>query len=122
VKRAGGALEIFVLTGPVESGPPPHAHPWDEAYIGISGEVAVTIGDTTNTVGPGDTITVPAGTLHSFRIMSDTASFHVITSGHRASAFFADVDAQHPQVPTQESLPGLFDVAKRHALTSPLFT
>lgn len=123
VDAAGGQIEIFELSGPRDSGPPPHAHPWDEAYIGTDGEVEVTIGETVTVLRPGDVVRVPAGTVHCYRIVNDTARFRVITSGHRASAFFADMDANAPAGPvTPETLPGIVEVARRNGLSSPLFT
>jgi quercetin dioxygenase-like cupin family protein len=122
VLRAGGAMEIFELAGPRESGPPPHAHPWDEAYIGLEGEVEVTIGDEQHVLRAGDALAAPAGVLHCYRILSDGTRMHVITSGHRASAFFADLDANTaPGMPSAETLPGIIEVAKRNGLTLPLF-
>ena len=122
VDSAGGQVEIFEFSGPKDSGPPPHAHPWDEAYIGLDGEVEVTIGDSTTTVGPACVVSIPGGTLHCYRILTDEARFRVITSGHRASLFFADVDAHAPAGPvTPESLRGIIEVARRNGLSSPLF-
>lgn len=122
VKRAGGRFEIFELTGPAESGPPPHAHPWDEAYIGLEGEVMMTIDGTETVLRASDVITVPAGTLHSYRILTDGAQALLVTSGHRASMFFADLDANtDPGPPTPESLPAIAEVAARNGLTSPIF-
>lgn len=122
VLRGGGLVEVFELSGPRDSGPPPHAHPWDEAYIGIDGEIEVTIGDDVRTVRAGDVVAAPAGTLHAYRILSEGARVYVVTSGHRASAFFADLDANAaPGMPTPDTLPGIIDVARRNGLTSPLF-
>lgn len=122
VRRAGGAVELFEVSGPEGSGPPPHAHPWDEAYIGRTGTVEVTVDGATTVVGPGDTVVAPAGALHTYRIGDGGASFHVITSGARASEFFADLDASADHgAPTPESLPAIIDVARRHGLSSPLF-
>lgn len=122
VDVAGGQVEIFEFSGPAESGPPPHSHPWDEAYIGIDGELEVVIDDTTTTVRPGDVVNVPGGTLHCYRILGDGARFRVVTSGHRASAFFADMDANAPAGPlTDETLPPIVEIARRNGLASPLF-
>jgi quercetin dioxygenase-like cupin family protein len=122
VDVAGQQVEVFELTGPRESGPPPHSHPWDEVYIGIDGEVEVTIGDEVSTVGPGDVVCAPAGALHCYRIASDTARFRLVTSGHRASAFFADLDANAPAGPlSPETMPGIIEIARRNGLASPLF-
>ncbi len=70
----------------------------------------------------GDFVTVPAGTVHSYRILSDTAKALVTTSGNTASLFFADMDANvAPGFPTVETLPIIVEVAKRNGLTSPIF-
>jgi quercetin dioxygenase-like cupin family protein/ketosteroid isomerase-like protein len=122
VLSSGGALEVFHVTGAAESGPPPHSHPWQEAYIGVRGDVEVTIGDAVTTLRPGDFVAAPAGATHSFRVLSESASFHLITSGHRASAFFADLDEHVAPGPvTPDSLPSLVEVARRHGLALPSF-
>lgn len=122
VDVAGGLMEIFELSGQRESGPPPHSHPWDEAYIGLDGEVEVTIGETVSILRAGDVVCAPGGTLHCYRIASETARFRVVTSGHRASAFFADMDANAPAgAVSPETLPGIVEVARRNGLSSPLF-
>jgi len=50
-----GSYEIFFQAGPEGSGPPPHNHPWDEAFYVMRGEVAFGIGN-------GESLSV-AGTL-----------------------------------------------------------
>lgn len=123
VRRSGGAFELFELSGPEGSGPPPHAHPWDEAYIGRTGAVEVTVDGVATVVGPGQTAVAPAGALHTYRILHGGTSFHVVTSGARASLFFADLDANADHgAPTPETLPAIVEVARRHGLSSPLFT
>jgi quercetin dioxygenase-like cupin family protein len=118
----GGAFEVFEVCGPRDSGPPPHEHPWLEAYYVLEGEVAVTQSGTEVVHGPGAFLTTPAGMTHTYRIASEQARFLVITTGDRASVFFADVAANVPPgAPTPESLPTLIEVAKRNGLTSPLF-
>ena len=39
-----GSYEVFHQAGPEGSGPPPHNHPWDEAFYVIRGEIAFGIG------------------------------------------------------------------------------
>ncbi|HXG95169.1 MAG TPA: hypothetical protein VNN73_22725 [Blastocatellia bacterium] len=41
----GEAYEVFEFTGPRDSGPPTHQHPWNEAYVIIDGEVEMTVAD-----------------------------------------------------------------------------
>lgn len=118
----GPTFELFDLEGPAESGPPPHAHPWDEAYLIVEGSVLVGSDEGELTVGPGHRVVIPAGTLHWYRIVSPTARFFVMTSGSAASAFFRDMDASVPPgPPTDDTMPLVIEVAKRNRLTSPLF-
>jgi quercetin dioxygenase-like cupin family protein len=122
VLQAGGTFEVFRVTGKAESGPPPHAHAWGESFYGLTGEVEVVVGADAITLAPGGFVEVPADTVHTFRVVSDSATFLTLTSGHRASAFFADIEASMPLgPPTEATLPILIDVARRNGLTSPLF-
>ena len=89
-----GAWEMFELSGPSKSGPPLHSHPWIEAYYVLDGEVLIRAGGRDETLRPGDFSLVPADVAHSFRIVSDTARFLVMTSGDGAGKFFADVDRE----------------------------
>ena len=73
--QTGGNYEIFELEGPEGSGPPPHAHPWTEAYVVIDGEADVLVDGTHSRATPGCFIQVPAGTPHSYRITSKSAKF-----------------------------------------------
>jgi hypothetical protein len=82
----------------------------------------VTAVDITTILTPGQFLSAEAGMLHSYRILSESATFLVITGGSRASNFFADLDAHAPHgVPTPETLPAIIEVAKRNGLSSPLF-
>lgn len=92
--QTGGNYEIFELEGPEGSGPPPHIHPWAEAYLVIDGDADVFLDGTRSRATPGCFFQIPAGTLHAYRITSKTAKFVVITSPAGASGFFTDVDAE----------------------------
>ena len=52
---------------PKDQGPPPHDHPWDEAYYIIDGDVWFMVDDKEQVYSAGDFIYAPGGTLHSFR-------------------------------------------------------
>lgn len=123
VLQAGESFEVFEVTGTVDGGPPMHSHPWMESYYGLAGETEVIVGDTAMSLRSGNFLSVPAGVLHTFRTLTPDARFLVMTNGHRAAAFFADIDANvAPGVPTPETLPALVEVALRNGLSSPLFT
>lgn len=122
VLRAGGEYELFRVSGPADSGPPPHAHPWSESMYVLDGEIDLMVDGDCTRMGVGDTATVPAGGLHTFRFVTPNATFLSTTSGARASAFFAEVHANVPPGPPSEStLPVLAEIAGRHGLTSPVF-
>ena len=62
-----GSYEIFFQAGAEGSGPPPHSHPWDEAFYVLRGEVAFGIGDRESLAVAGTLVQVPGGTTHRFR-------------------------------------------------------
>jgi quercetin dioxygenase-like cupin family protein len=122
VLDSGGEFEVFAVTGEAETGPPPHAHPWREAFLGLEGELEVSVGDQVTLVRPGMFLCVEPGVVHTFRMVSETARFLAISSGTRASGLFADLDANAPHAaPTAESMPTVVSVIKRNGVSSPLF-
>jgi quercetin dioxygenase-like cupin family protein len=118
---SGSAFEMFVVDGDLGSGPPPHAHPWLEAYYVIEGNVLVEIDGEQSIAEPGTSAVVQAGHVHRFEITTSTARFIVATDGGEASTFFRDLSANAPGAPTPDNLPQIIEVAKRNGLTSPLF-
>src|SRR5437762_711224 len=90
----GGRFEAFEATGPRDSGPPPHAHPWSESYFIAEGEVDVIVGDEKMRATPGAFINIPAGMIHGYRIATPFARFTVITTPEGASDFFHELDAE----------------------------
>ena len=66
---AGGARsEIKVTLPPNPSTPPPHIHPeQEEAWTVGEGALEVLVGREWRTLGPGESMTVPPGTVHAFR-------------------------------------------------------
>ena len=95
VSQTGG-VEIFLQYGREGSGPPPHSHPWDEAYFMIDGEMDVLLGDRTVVLVPGAFVFVPAGTVHNFRYRAGGGRFVSFNSRAGAAAFFREVQAALP--------------------------
>jgi quercetin dioxygenase-like cupin family protein len=118
---SGNMFELFQVEGDIGSGPPPHAHPWVEAYFILKGSLILEIGAERTIGEAGTSAVVPAGEVHRFEVASPSATFIVATSGGKASAFFRDLSTNAPGAPTPENLPGIVEVAKRNGLTSPLF-
>lgn len=97
-----GSYEIFHQAGPEGSGPPPHSHPWDEAFYVIRGEIAFGVDDRDLVARPGTLVHLPAGTTHWFRFGPGGGEMVSMTSREGASHMFTDFDREispeHPDV------------------------
>src|SRR5690348_16267058 len=95
---ATGSYEIFLQHGPPGAGPPPHTHPWDEAYYMLEGEMDVLVGDRWIVVRAGDFVHLPRMTPHCFRYRT-AGTFVSMTSGAGAARFFGDLAREVPPGP-----------------------
>ena len=86
--------EMFIMEAVEDSGPPPHAHPWSEAYFMLEGEADVFLDGKHLAAIPGCFVQIPAGTFHTHRVKSKTARFVVVTSSKGALEFMREVDAE----------------------------
>src|SRR5438045_4965287 len=84
---------------PKDVGPPPHQHPWDEAYFIISGQARFTLDGREVLANQGDFLHAPAGTVHGFQDASE-APAHVLFFDAPAAAegFFRDVEREVQQM------------------------
>ena len=107
-----GSYEIFHQAGPEGSGPPPHSHPWDEAFYVLSGEIAFGVAEKDTLGTAGTLVHVPAGTTHWFRFGEGGGAMLSVTSREAASHFFAEchdsLDAAAPD------LARLIEIGARH--------
>lgn len=107
--------EVFLQQGPGGSGPPPHAHPWDETFYVIDGEVEFGLENKRLVTQPGTLVHIPAGTTHWFRLGKGGAKMLSITARLAASRMFADISREiSPDKPDLDKLVG---VAARHGVT-----
>jgi mannose-6-phosphate isomerase-like protein (cupin superfamily) len=68
-ESTGGAFTLIEQVAPPGFGPPPHVHHVDEeAFYVLDGEITVTCGDDTWTIGPGGSVFLPKGVPHSFTV------------------------------------------------------
>jgi quercetin dioxygenase-like cupin family protein len=96
-EKSWSLMEVVL---PENSGPPPHHHPWDEAYYVIEGEVCFTLEDRTLPARAGDFIYAPAGTLHAFQGASERpARVLVFDAPAAAEGFFRDVHREVKDLP-----------------------
>jgi quercetin dioxygenase-like cupin family protein len=112
----GGAWSLMENVIPENAGPPPHRHPWDEAYYIISGEVEFEIGGKRERVGTGEFVFAPAGATHAFRgVSKEPARMLTFDAPAHAESFFKDVDREIAELP--RDLAKLPQIGERHGLT-----
>jgi len=112
--EATGSYEIFLQRGPEGSGPPPHSHPWDEAFFVMKGQIDFGVGPESTTASPGTLVHLPAGSVHWFRFGKGGGEMISMTSRPGASKLFADLAREvSPQSPDAGKLA---EVGSRHGL------
>lgn len=113
-----GSYEVFLQRGPEGSGPPPHNHPWDEAFYVVKGEIEFGIDDKAMVATPGTLVHLPAGTTHWFRFGKGGGEMVSLTSREGASHMFTDFDREIS--PTNPDLAKLKEVGGRYGLKVPV--
>lgn len=111
--QTGNKWSLMEVTLPKGSGAPPHAHPWDEAYFVISGEVGFLVGGERCVIGAGDFLYAPADTEHAFEGLSETpARVIIFDAPAHAETFFREVDANVRNMPAD--LDKMLAIGDRH--------
>ena len=110
-----GSYEIFLQTGPEGSGPPPHNHPWDEAFYVLQGQVAFSVGDAEQVAECGTLVQVPAGTTHWFRFAPGGGQMLSVTSREGAADLFTEIDRKVSS--TDPDFGTLVEVITAHGVT-----
>lgn len=72
-EQTGGSYSLMEEFCPKNSGPPPHYHEQDEGFHVIAGEITFQAGDQILKAKDGFFVSIPRGTVHSFRVDSDVA-------------------------------------------------
>lgn len=111
----GSPIEIFDTYGPRDSGPPPHTHAWDEFYVVTEGELEVRLdGGPPQILPKHAAVHIPAGTVHSYRNVSDNTRFLTIVTKGNADKFFHDVAANVEMNPP--NIPEIVRVGGEHGI------
>lgn len=110
-----GSYEIFHQAGPEGSGPPPHSHPWDEAFYVIRGDIAFGIEEKEMVAKPGTLVHLPAGTTHWFRFLAGGGEMVSMTSREGASHFFTELDRE--VAPDNPDISKLVEIGQKHGLS-----
>lgn len=72
-QQTGGAYSLLEQFCPKNSGPPPHYHEQDEGFYLLEGEITFQAGDKILNAQDGSFVSIPRGTVHSFRVDSEVA-------------------------------------------------
>ena len=106
------AWSLMELVVPLNAGPPPHNHDWDEAYYITEGAVEFTVGQRQFTATAGDFAYTPAGVVHGFRGASaQPAHMLILDVPAHAGAFFKQVDREVKDLP--RDLPKVIDIGRK---------
>ena len=75
-RTTDGSYVLFEELCPKGSGAPPHVHIYtDEVFYVLDGEAEFLTGDKRQVVKQGSLVFIPKGTVHAFRVRSETARF-----------------------------------------------
>jgi quercetin dioxygenase-like cupin family protein len=112
----GGAQSITDSVTPPGDGPPRHVHrDADESFVILTGQVRFWVAGRETIRGPGETAFVPRGTEHTFQVVGEMPSRHlVILSPGGFEGFFAEMAAQGCRVP--EDMERIAEIGARYHL------
>ena len=107
--EAGGEFVEMIFTLPPGSyAPPPHTHPGlVESYEVLEGQLEVMVDDSWQTLGPGESASVPSDTNHTFKNRS--GQLVRARNVHRPPARFEDYVEQINQLTKERRIRGLKD-------------
>lgn len=116
-EQSGGAISIVDSWSPAGSGPPRHIHEKeDETFVMLSGTCKVWIEGEEIIAGAGGSVFIPRGTNHTFKVVGDEPSRHlVILTPGGFEGFFVDMAKGQFRIP--EDMPAIEESARRHNLT-----
>jgi len=113
--KTGHSFSLMEVELPRDQGPPPHDHPWDEAYYIIDGDVWFLIDGQEQVFSTGDFVYAPGGTAHSFRGAGDKpARVLVFDAPATAEGFFRDAAREVVSIP--EDLAKIPEIGARHGM------
>jgi quercetin dioxygenase-like cupin family protein len=114
---SGGVISITDSIGLPGSGPPRHVHhDADETFVMLTGQAQFWLDGTLVQRGAGETVFVPRGKEHTFRVIGKEASRHlVIMTPGGFEGFFAEMASGQCRIP--EDMDKIVKIAARYHLT-----
>ena len=107
-ESTGGAFALVDERATRGESVPLHRHDDVESFYVLEGELTVFLGETATRLGAGSFAHVPGGTVHGFRIESETARYLILTTPrhgdfYRAITVPAQADGGPPLEPIQST-------------------
>jgi quercetin dioxygenase-like cupin family protein len=110
-----GHYELFEVDAPRGPATPPHRTGWGKAYYVLHGRMVVQVEDEGFDLGPGASVAIPPGALHTFTVLSPMVTFLTVSQTAAMGRFHADLDATVPHGrPIEQVLPQVQEVIARH--------
>lgn len=117
-EHTDGAYEVFEVDAPRDEPTPLHRTGWAKTYYVLQGRMVVQVEDEGFDLGPGSSMAIPPGALHTFTVLTPTARFLVFSLTDAMGRFHADLDSSVPRGrPLDEILPDVQRVLHRHNVT-----
>lgn len=92
-------FEVHLQEGKAGDGPPPHSHPWDEAFYVLEGQVELIMNGEATLLDQGSYVHIPAHTSHAYRNASPVTKLLAIVSDCRGGQFFRATDKNVQSMP-----------------------
>lgn len=111
-------FELFEVDAPRGPVTPLHRTGWAKAYYVLNGRMIVQVEDEGFDLGPGSSITIPPGALHTFTVLSPTTKFLALGLTGAMGRFHADLAATVPRDrPIEDVTHEIQQVLGRHDVT-----
>lgn len=107
----GKPFEVHIQEGKRGGGPPPHTHPWDEAFYVLEGTLDLALGDETFRLAAGSFVHIPANTVHAYTNASDTTKTLAVVSDCKGGEMFAAFDAEVHELP--RDVPKMISISEK---------
>jgi mannose-6-phosphate isomerase-like protein (cupin superfamily) len=123
--RGEDGISVLEALAPYGDSPPLHVHRTeDELFHVLEGELRLRGGDADIRIGAGESLLVPKGVAHTYRVESpDGARWLVITTGGDFERFVRELSRPAerpglptPQPPTPEQADALAGAARQHGI------
>jgi quercetin dioxygenase-like cupin family protein len=112
------AYEVFEIDAARDDPTPLHRTGWAKTYYVLQGRIVVQVEDEGFDLGPGSSIAIPPGALHTFTVLTPATKFLVFSLTGKMGRFHADLDRSVPHGrPLEEIMPDVLNVLSRHDVT-----